>query len=143
MVSKGKLFVLLQFLCIIGLLLYQPLFYFPFGFIVQLFAIFLGVWAIITVRKGSFSIFPEPSEQTVFIQTGSYKLIRHPMYTSILLFFLPSIVLSISIGSLFLYFILLITLILKLTYEEKLLLEKFPIYAVYQKKTKRLIPFIY
>ncbi len=39
--------------------------------------------------------------------------------------------------------VLLIDLVLKLTYEERLLVESFPSYAEYRQHSKRLVPFIY
>jgi len=42
-----------------------------------------------------------------------------------------------------LWLVLLIDLHFKFSYEEKLLIEKYPEYIDYKKKTKRLIPFIY
>ncbi|MBL4708141.1 MAG: hypothetical protein JKY48_06850 [Flavobacteriales bacterium] len=82
-------------------------------------------------------------EGASLIQTGPYQLIRHPMYSSILLFFFPVLFGQDSIIVYSIYLILLINLILKLKYEEQILLKKFEMYSSYQGKSYRLIPYIY
>jgi len=110
---------------------------------IQILGIILGLWAILAMRIGNFHIIPIPVENGVLRKTGPYKLIRHPMYSSILLFALPELVNYFTFLRLFLFCLLLISLIIKLSFEEEKLIEKHKDYLEYMQKTKRLIPCVY
>lgn len=109
----------------------------------QLLAIFLGLWALKTMHLGNFNIVPDPKQEIKLVTTGPYQYIRHPMYLSILLFFIPWVMLYPMIISLFALALLILTLLFKLHYEERLLVERLADYSLYQSQTKKLIPFIY
>ncbi len=102
----------------------------------------LGLWAI-AVMKFNFNVAPEPVKNSVLIEKGPYKYIRHPMYTSVLGITASTITNDFSLYRLMLYSILLITLLIKLDYEEKILEGKFPEYKDYKKRTKRLVPYLF
>ena len=136
--------VLIQFGCI-GMLAWfsegalsrgAPLFYIVFGMI-------LGVWAIIVMRKSKLHITPEVDRHAELVMDGPYRLIRHPMYTSVLLVCLGLLLASTSQNALFVYLLLVFNLVIKLYYEESMLKKKFRQYREYMKKTKRLLPYIY
>jgi protein-S-isoprenylcysteine O-methyltransferase Ste14 len=110
---------------------------------IQAFGVFLGLWAIYVMKIGNFNVIPVPKEHGVLRIKGPYRLIRHPMYTSILLFALPELVCYFSYTRFIVFTLLQMTLLLKLNYEEKLLIQKFPEYKNYMKKSKRIIPFIF
>jgi protein-S-isoprenylcysteine O-methyltransferase Ste14 len=74
---------------------------------------------------------------------GPYSLIRHPMYLALLLTTLPLIIDSFSLFRLLIWLILFINLILKLNYEENLLVTELDGYVEYAKKSYRLIPYVY
>lgn len=111
--------------------------------LVQIVGIFLGVWAIWIMRIGNFNISPTPAKNGELRKSGPYFLIRHPMYTSIILFTLPELVNSYSLWRFFLVLVLYLTLIFKIQFEEKNLLQQFPDYIDYKRETKRIIPFLY
>jgi len=78
------------------------------------------------------------------ITTGPYAVVRHPMYSGFLLWFFS---MSIALGSLYglipMAFIT-ILIIIRISYEEKLLHEELEGYTEYTKKVKkRLIPWIW
>src|SRR5438132_3591970 len=77
------------------------------------------------------------------ITSGPYALVRHPIYTGLLTMFVASvIVLGHAAGIIAMPFVF-VSLWIKLRYEEKLMLTKFPNeYAAYQQRVKRLIPFV-
>lgn len=137
--------VALQFI-LIGLILLTGSWFidnFSFGLILQALSIVLALWAVKTMRLGKFNIIPDPKNDSKLIKAGPYRFIRHPMYASILLFFIPLIIQEPSTIRIAFYIALALTLVFKLHYEEKLLAEKFTAYSNYQKQSHKLIPFIY
>ena len=109
----------------------------------QLLGMIVALWGIVVIKIGNFNIQPEVKSE-VLVTKGIFKLLRNPMYTGIILVFLPAIITENTL-SLWIYFILLIVvLILKIYKEETFLLEKFvEDYSVYKKNTWRLLPFVY
>ncbi|WP_051144981.1 isoprenylcysteine carboxylmethyltransferase family protein [Thiomicrorhabdus sp. Kp2] len=134
--------VAMQFGLIALLLLHLPLSLHVAVLIIEALAILIGLWAIQAMHLGHFNIVPDPMPDIELVTDGPYRFIRHPMYFSIVLFFLPLVVLDSSWIGLSLYLALFITLFIKLSYEESLLVEKLPHYQIYQQQTKKLIPFI-
>ena len=140
--SKGLIFVCLQFSLITFLIFENGWFSLnSIEIMLHLLGITLGLWAIMVMRSSKLNIFPELRKESRLVAEGPYKEIRHPMYAAVLVYFLPFAINSYP--SALAYLGLLVTLILKLNYEEKLLLEAFPHYATYRQKTHRLLPFIY
>jgi protein-S-isoprenylcysteine O-methyltransferase Ste14 len=109
----------------------------------QIIAVLLGIWAVQTMHLGHFNIVPDPRPDTQLVEAGPYRWIRHPMYASILLYFLPLILIDFTPIRFVFYAALVIFLWLKLSYEERLLSEKLPDYADYRLRTKKWIPFIF
>ena len=145
--AKDILFVGLQLLLFIVFFLVPSNqgWHFPPWIKVSLFAIatiglFVAVIAILQLRK-NLSPFPTPVSQGTLLQSGLYKNIRHPVYTGLLLFFFGY---SIGEGSLYRFsiaFLLLLLFYFKSRYEEALLVEKFPDYRNYQKRSYRFFPY--
>ena len=139
-----RLLVFLQFAALFTIMFSGPLFAKSIPLMItQLFSLILGVWAVLIMRIGNFNIVPIPVKNGVFISKGPYQFIRHPMYTSLFLFVIPELIEGFSYLRLAAFLVLLVTLIIKLNYEEKKLLLKFKEYEEYMKKTKRIIPFVY
>jgi protein-S-isoprenylcysteine O-methyltransferase Ste14 len=93
--------------------------------------------------RGNINIPPDLKENIKLTQKGPYKVIRHPMYTAIILTLFPLVIENFSIFRLIIFIILIADLVYKLHWEEKMLLKRFPEYSTYQKKSSRIIPFIY
>jgi protein-S-isoprenylcysteine O-methyltransferase Ste14 len=111
--------------------------------LIEVFGIGLGIWAILTMRIGNFNITPDPLKWSRLVTSGPYHYIRHPMYLALLLTTLPLIISDFDLFRFTIWVILLIDLLLKLNYEEKLLASSLVGYDQYVRQSARLIPFIY
>ena len=77
------------------------------------------------------------------ITRGPYAMVRHPIYTGILVMIVATVIVYGHVAGIIALPFVFWGLWIKLRYEEKLMLEKFPeAYAAYQRRVKRLIPFI-
>jgi protein-S-isoprenylcysteine O-methyltransferase Ste14 len=138
------LFVLSQFICIVLLAYFGNVLAFNFALILQILAVAFGIWAVKSIGENNWSVYPIPNQESRISANGAYKIVRHPMYTALVFFFLPVALRANSWSSWTIYGILVLTLILKIIYEEKQLVEKHKEYANYKKAIKkRLIPFIW
>ncbi len=78
------------------------------------------------------------------ITTGMYKIVRHPMYLSTLLMFLPMPLILGSIWGLIPVLLYPIAIVIRIKDEEHLLCAELEGYEEYKSKTKyRLIPFVW
>lgn len=142
--NKSILLVALQFGCISILLagssFHKPAIL-PAAFFVP--AVLLAIWAIVTMQKSKLRIFPGPAEHAVLITNGPYRVIRHPMYTAIILGCIGLLVSHFTIFRMVILLTLIAVLVLKLTWEEDMLLLKFKAYQEYRNRTSKLVPFIF
>lgn len=140
----GLLLVFMQFFTIFLMFLSGPLT--PnnsTSFILFVAGVSLGLYSLWYMRKSKIRILPAVSQKAVLITDGPYSIIRHPMYTAVLLVGISMFLNDFSQIRLIIYIVLLITLLLKIQYEEKLLSAHFQEYSEYKKRTAKLIPFIY
>jgi protein-S-isoprenylcysteine O-methyltransferase Ste14 len=141
---KSILLVALQFVFILLLLSGSPLNNIPaLAYAFVILSILLAFWAIVTMQKSKLRILPEPSANATLITNGPYRFIRHPMYTAILLGSVGLLIHQFTRLRLSIAIALAIVLLVKLIWEEKMLLQKFDGYSGYMKHTKRLLPFIF
>lgn len=137
-------YVIIQFTCIVliavtGHLVART----DWGILVELAGIFLGVLAIYQMKIGNFNVISVPKPDGVMVTHGIYTILRHPMYLAVLITFIPLIAEEYSHFRMAVWIILLVDLIFKLHFEERLLKAHFEGYAAYMQTTWRLIPFIY
>lgn len=132
-----------QFVCLFALLALEPWFSTTAWLLLQVIAIGLGFWAVATMHLGRFNIVPDPMPDAQLVMQGPYRWIRHPMYSSLLTFFFPIAVQSQNPITWLCYGLLLVDLLLKLHYEERLLKQTFTSYPDYQTKSKKLIPYLF
>ena len=146
--AKDILFVGLQLLLFIVFFLvpslpggHLPSWVKAFFLTVAIIGLLLAVLAIMQLRE-NLSPFPTPVSQGKLIQFGLYKKVRHPVYTGLLLFFFGYAVWEQNLFKFFIAFLLLLLFYFKSRYEEKLLVEKFPEYKEYRKRSYRFFPFL-
>jgi protein-S-isoprenylcysteine O-methyltransferase Ste14 len=108
---------------------------------VQVMACLLLLWGRLTLGRRGFHVSAEPTEGGL-INTGPYRYLRHPMYTSLLYFFWAGLFCHLSIINF--GFVLAVTtgLFIRMWVEEHLVAQKYPEYKIYAKKAKMIIPFI-
>jgi protein-S-isoprenylcysteine O-methyltransferase Ste14 len=100
------------------------------------------VWARLTLGRNWSSVvtFKDWHE---LITRGPYAIVRHPIYTGILIMIIATVTVYGHMAGIVALPFVFWGLWIKLRYEERLMLEKFPEeYAAYQRRVKRLIPFI-
>ena len=138
------IYVLIQF----SVLLYMGInvnwinFTFPSIFLFGI-SIFLGIWALLSMGLNNLSVFPKPKDNIKIRINGPYKIIRHPMYTAVILFSLGMLFMN-PVWSMYVaVFLLIADLVSKLRYEEKKLQKRFEEYNEYKTTTYCIIPFIY
>ena len=90
-------------------------------------------WSGIVTLKGGHEL----------ITRGPYALVRHPIYTGLLTMFVATVMVLGHVAGIIAMPVVFVSIWIKLRQEEKLMLQKFPDqYVAYQRRVKRLIPFI-
>lgn len=105
--------------------------------------VLLGLWAFYNLGLDTYTPFAEPKKEGKHVQSGTYKYIRHPMYTAILIIGFSLLLSSAAFPSAIIYLLLLYVLETKATQEEGYLEKLHPTYKTYAQKTKKFIPYIY
>ena len=103
----------------------------------------IALWAFLAMGFGNIRAFPEIPQHGWLVVHGPYRWVRHPMYTSVLVITLAWVLEHPLPVRMALWVGLVVTLWVKLRYEEQLLLARFPGYAEYRRRTKRIIPFLW
>jgi protein-S-isoprenylcysteine O-methyltransferase Ste14 len=113
------------------------------GSVLTLIGLFGAVWARFHLGRNWSGYVTYKKDQTL-VTTGPYRYVRHPIYTSMILMFIGTIL---YYGSLFVSIFLIIlgiSFILRTKKEEEIMTRLFgEKYTDYMKRTKRLIPLIY
>ena len=108
-----------------------------------------GEWYVVAqivliFRLGSnLTAVPYSKEEGTLIETGPYRLVRHPIYCGIILIAFGWALLVHGWLTLGYAFIMLVFFDIKSRREEKWLKAKYPGYEAYQKRVRKLIPFVY
>jgi protein-S-isoprenylcysteine O-methyltransferase Ste14 len=102
----------------------------------------LAVWARLYIGR-NWGMPMTRREQPDLVTTGPYHLIRHPIYTGIILA-LAGTAVAISLWGLIIAALVAGFFIFSATREERFLAEEFPgAYPAYQARTKMLVPFLF
>ena len=136
--------VVVQFGAIAFYLLSGPIFSEQLPFLIlQFLAFAIAVWGIIAMGITKVSVFPTPAENAQLAVKGPYRVIRHPMYTGIVLMAGAMLAGYYTHLRLVVFLILCANQIIKLLWEEKMMIEKIPAYKEYMARTWRLLPFVF
>ena len=102
-----------------------------------------AIWSRLSLKK-NWSGVVVITEGQQLIRGGPYAIVRHPIYTGMLLALLGTMLVASTIGSLLGFFLTILSLWQKAAIEEQFLQVEFgEQYTQYQREVKFLIPFIY
>jgi protein-S-isoprenylcysteine O-methyltransferase Ste14 len=108
----------------------------------------MGAGALLALRGvvdlgSAMTPLPRPREGAQLVDSGAYRLVRHPVYGGIVLAALGWGLAAASPAAIVLAVGLLAFFRLKSAREEAWLAEAYPGYDTYRTRTRRMIPFLY
>ena len=103
--------------------------------------LFIAIWARITLG-GNWSASVTLKENHELIQRGPYRVVRHPIYSGLLLMILGTAILIGQVGGFVVLAFCSCGLWVKLRREEALLTKHLPEYSEYMRRTRALVPFV-
>lgn len=152
--ERGEYWVLLQALLLLGYVL-LPI-YRPDWLTIQP-PLLYGIWtlagllfllAVIFIGKGLIDLgrnltpLPYPKQEGELVQTGIYAIVRHPLYSGVILAAKAYAIGQLSLSH-FVAMLLFVFFNFKANQEETWLSEKYSGYFDYRQRVKKLIPWVY
>ena len=102
----------------------------------------LAVWGVLALGT-NLSVLPYPKEGSTLVESGPYRIVRNPIYSGLILGSFGLALTAHSWLSLVYALALLVLFDLKTRREERWLRERYPGYADYQHRVKKLLPWIW
>ncbi len=112
----------------------------PMVIALQVAAIAVAVWARRSLA-GAFAVTAEPRGDAV-VEVGPYRWVRNPQFAAALLLVWAAVVSHLAVLSLLVGLVVTAVAAVRIVCEERLLRARFPAYADYARRTRRLIPFV-
>ena len=112
------------------------------GFALGMAGFMLAMAGIVGLGS-NLSPFPHPKDNATLVQTGIYGVVRHPIYSGLVVGAVGWALLNVSLVTLVYAGVLFVFFDIKSRREERWLLRKFPDYAAYRRRVRKLIPFVY
>jgi protein-S-isoprenylcysteine O-methyltransferase Ste14 len=122
---------------------------FPYAPLVSAAGVLLLLMGGLLAMAGMFKLgpnltpLPYPKDETTLLQTGPYRIVRHPIYSGAILMAFGWAFWVQGWLTIVYAMILLLFFDIKARREEQWLKEKLSGYSSYQKRVRKLIPFIY
>jgi protein-S-isoprenylcysteine O-methyltransferase Ste14 len=150
--ERGEYLLLLQAILMVGFLLvpvYRPASVWiqpPWQYGLWAIASLLLIPALLLAGKGLLDLgrnltpLPYPREDGELVQTGMYGVVRHPLYSGILLAALAYTIGQLSLSHAVATGVLFLVLNYKASREEAWLSDRYPAYSTYRQRVKKLIP---
>jgi protein-S-isoprenylcysteine O-methyltransferase Ste14 len=113
----------------------------PFGMTVQVLSFALMIWARVTFGRRSFHAAADPTAGGI-VTAGPYRVLRHPIYAAIGYFLWTGAISHASALNLMIALAATAGIAVRIVAEERLLVERYPEYADYAARTKRVVPFL-
>jgi protein-S-isoprenylcysteine O-methyltransferase Ste14 len=143
MKSLSVLGALLMVACLLGLLYTHSLFSAsPVVIALQVSAAVLMVWARATFGWRSFHATASTTAGGL-VTSGPYRYIRNPIYTSVVIFSVSGAVAHLSWSSVVFAMVVLAGALARIIAEERFLRIRYPEYAEYAARTKRMVPHVF
>jgi protein-S-isoprenylcysteine O-methyltransferase Ste14 len=102
----------------------------------------LLIWAAFSLGR-NLTPLPHPRDDGTLVTTGVFGVVRHPIYSALMLLAVGSALGRGSWFALTLTVALSVLLEFKSRLEEAKLLERFPTYAAYRSRVKKFVPWVY
>lgn len=113
----------------------------PWWLLLCLAGTVFGLWALFHNRIGNFRIYPEPKPNAELVTSGPYRLVRHPMYSALVVMMLGVVAYNGHWLNLLGLVLVAVAVVGKALREERFLNARFTEYAGYARATPRFIPF--
>lgn len=152
---RGEYWVMVQMLLLLGLV-FLPTYHppgltlaTPWIYAVWGLATLVGGLAAVLFGKGlldlgaSLTPLPYPKDDGHLVQEGVYGLVRHPIYSGVILGLVSIALAQVSLTHLGAAIAFFLFFNAKADREEQWLSEKYPDYPLYQQRVKKLIPWMY
>ncbi|MGB3205820.1 MAG: isoprenylcysteine carboxylmethyltransferase family protein, partial [Crinalium sp.] len=92
---------------------------------------------------GQLTPLPYPKQEGELVKSGIYSLVRHPIYSGVILAAISWAIFQMSFSHLLAAGVLFVFFDIKANREEAWLSQKYPDYPEYREKVKKLIPGLY
>lgn len=102
----------------------------------------MGTWGVLALGKNLTAV-PRPIEGGQLVTTGPYAFVRHPIYSGIILGTLGWALLRSNLLGVALALAAFVFFDLKSRREERWLVEAYDEYPAYQRRVRKLIPWVY
>ena len=153
-IDKGGGYVVVQFI-LFGLIFFAPGHFIgawgtPWEQIGRIIGIPLTLYGVLMIGLGILNLGrnlqaePHPKDNATLVTSGVYRIVRHPIYSGIILGWIGWGLFNRAELTAILALVLLLPFFdVKTRREERMLAAKFPAYAAYQTRVRKLIPFLY
>ncbi len=113
------------------------------GMIVFMVGLAIGLWALVHNRLGNFNIRPDIKHGCEMVNSGPYRFVRHPMYTSVLFMMFGVFIAAPTLLEFGFLAGLFVVLSAKALREERLWCDHHQGYSAYKSETRMFIPILW